>query len=98
MSVFGSRKTLVSASYVTAKTGKSEQNHLKGEPAVQANSQQSRYCTIMSLLCIVCMINAQENALFKLVRRRKLYCNFLPNGIRHAIVNEVCDHGNINTG
>lgn len=39
----GSRKTLVSASYVT---GKSEQNYLKGELAVQANS---KYCTIMSL-------------------------------------------------
>ena len=65
MSVLGSRKTLVSASSATAKTGKSEQNHLKGELAVQANSQ---YCTIMSLLC---MINAQKNALFKLVRRRK---------------------------
>ena len=34
-SVFGSRRTLVSTSYATTKTGKSEQNDLKGELAVQ---------------------------------------------------------------
>ena len=67
-SVFGSRRTLVSTSYATAKTGKSEQNHLKGELAVQS-TEQILYNHEFAMH--VCMINAvQENALFKLVRRK----------------------------